>query len=87
MLSVPKRSFDVISGSRLNKCLIWSSETGDGVSCFNINIARNEQSIDYAGFPVRMKQALLRELEWLGSFSAVRHWVHDVLSSILVLSL
>ena len=29
-------------------------------------------------FPVRMKQALLRELEWLRRFSAVRHWVHDV---------
>ena len=28
-------------------------------------------------FPVRMKQALLRELEWLRRFSAVRHWVHD----------
>jgi hypothetical protein len=29
-------------------------------------------------FPVRMKQALLRELEWLRRLSAVRHWVHDV---------
>ena len=36
-----------------------------GVSCFNINITRKERSIDYAGFPVRMKQVLLRELEWL----------------------
>ena len=24
-----------------------------------------------------MKQALLRELEWLRRLSAVRHWVHD----------
>jgi hypothetical protein len=29
------------------------------------------------GFPVRMKQALLRELEWLRRFSALRHWIHD----------
>ena len=29
------------------------------------------------GFPVRMKQVLLRELEWLRRFSALRHWVHD----------
>ena len=56
-----------------------------GVSCFNINITRNERSIDYAGFPVRMKQVLLRELEWFRRFSAVHHWVHDVLSSIPVL--
>ena len=55
-----------------------------GVSYFNINITHNERSIDYAGFPVRMKQVLLRELEWLRRFSAVRHWVHDVLSSIPV---
>ena len=49
-----------------------------GVSCFNINMARNERSIDNAGFPVRMKQALLRELEWFRRLGALRHWVHDV---------
>ena len=54
-------------GSRLD-CAFWSAP-GDrgGVSWLGINIARNERSIHYAGFPVRMKQALLRELEWLGS--------------------
>ena len=56
-----------------------------GVSCFNINTTRNERSIDYAGFPVRTKQVLLRELEWFRRFSAVRHCVHDVLFSIPVL--
>ena len=50
-----------------------------GVSFFNINITRNERSIDYAGFPVRMKQVLLRELEWFRRLGALRHWVHDVL--------
>ena len=50
-----------------------------GVSCFNINITRNERSIDYPGFPVRMKQVLLRELEWFRRLGALRHWVHDVL--------
>ena len=48
-----------------------------GVSCFNINMAHNDMSIDYSGFPVRIKQALLRELEWLRWFSALHHWVHD----------
>ena len=60
-------------------------ETGEASPILGINIARNERSIHGTGFLVRMKQALLRELEWLGSFSAVRHWVHDVLSSIPVL--
>jgi hypothetical protein len=53
----------------LDSIVHFYSAIGDwrGVSCFNINIARNEWLIVYAGFPVRMKQALLRELEWLGS--------------------
>ena len=55
-------------GSRLD-CAFWSAP-GDrgGVSWIGINIARNERSIHYAGFPVRMKQALLRELEWFRKF-------------------
>ena len=57
-------------------------ETGEASPVLGINIARNERSIHCTGFPVRLKQALLRELEWLGSFGVVRHWVHDVLSSI-----
>ena len=42
-------------------------ETGEASPVLGINIARNEQSIHCTWFPVRMKQALLRELEWLGS--------------------
>ena len=42
-------------------------ETGEASPVLGINIARNERSIHCTGFPVRMKQALLRELEWLGS--------------------
>ena len=53
-------------GSRLN-CAFWSAPGDWGcVSWLGINMAR-KWSIHYAGFPVRMKQALLRELEWLGS--------------------
>ena len=42
-------------------------ETGEASPVLGINIARNERSIHCTGFPVRMKQSLLRELEWLGS--------------------
>ena len=42
-------------------------ETGEASPVLGINIARNERLIHCTGFPVRMKQALLRELEWLGS--------------------
>ena len=42
-------------------------ETGEASPVLGINIDRNEQSILYAGFPVILKQALLKELEWLGS--------------------
>ena len=42
-------------------------ETGEVSPVFGINMARNERSIHCTGFPVRMKQVLLRELEWLGS--------------------
>ena len=41
-------------------------ETGVASPDLGINMAR-KRSIHYAGFPVRMKQALLRELEWLES--------------------
>ena len=42
-------------------------ETGEASPVLGINIASNERSMHCTGFPVRMKQALLRELEWLGS--------------------
>ena len=51
-----------------------------GVSCFNINITRNERSIDYEGFSVWMKQmSFERHLSGLEGL-LVRHWVHDVFS-------
>ena len=64
-------------GSRLNSAFLvvgdWS-----GVSCFNINMARIEQSIVMQGSPWEWNKYLLRDIWVVRSFGAVRHWVHDV---------
>ena len=54
--SVPKRSLKLSRGSRLNKCTFWSSEVWSRVPPLQYQHTRNEWSIDYVGFSVRIKQ-------------------------------